>query len=92
MWLAPPAHFNRALAQIASLGGLRRRRRHQLPPAFYKNSSGGADFYIDGSKVATIASTDANFPSTTDAMYVMVNVNNTGSTFGAYVQCINWWT
>ena len=63
---------------------------HQF--AYFKNVSGGIDFYIDGNKVATIASTDPNFPSGTAGLYVMVNVNNTGSTFGCYLNNVSWWS
>jgi hypothetical protein len=59
---------------------------------FYRNATGGIDFYIDGSKVATIASSATGFPGNNTGCYCVMNINSASSTTAIDFAGIQWWS
>lgn len=59
---------------------------------FFKNASGGIDFYIDDSKVATIASGATGFPAANTPLYCVLNANSASSTTGIDFAGLQWWS
>lgn len=57
-----------------------------------KNSSNGLDYYIDGTKVATIASGATGFPSNNTAMYCVTNINSAANTTALNINSVQWWS
>jgi len=59
---------------------------------FYKNATGGIDFFIDGTKVVTIASGATGFPSANTGVYCALNINSASSTTGIDINGFQWWS
>ena len=57
-----------------------------------KNNSGGLDYYIDGTKVATIASGATGFPANNTSMYCVTNINSAANTTAINLQSVQWWS